>query len=429
MGSLSKRLLQAVVLFGVFALFAWGVVALAQIRFEQGDTYAPYSSFRADPLGCRGLYGALGKLPGIEVRRYLRPLDKLTGGDGQVVMVLGLPESGLGGHGEELQKELLRLADAGSRVLVAARPPPGWVRSLNKERDDDCGCPDKEGDDANDEDQGAAPDKTADAGTPPGGDADKAATEPEPEKVASDWHLAIDWQPLPTDDSAPVAYVASRQQASDALPEQLTLHTPLIFKADSDDWQPVYSVDGAMVVAERGWGKGSLVVIAESYLFSNEALRERPPAAFLAWALGSPREVVFAETHLGVNDSPGLMTLIRRWRLDGILLALFAIAALAVWKNALPLVPSPPPPAGGVATRDHFSGLVNLLGRHIPLVDLGEACHREWQRGLSRYGYPSAEKRRRIEQLIADERQRPGNERQPLALYRKICQILSERTM
>jgi len=427
MGSLSKRLLQATVLLGVFALFFWGVVTLAKMRFEQGDSFAPYSSFRADPLGCRGLYGALSRLSGVEVRRYLRPLSKLPGSEGQVVMVLGLSGTGLGEPGGELQKELLRLAEAGSRVLVALRPPTGWTRAL-REKHDDCDCPDEEGADADGENKGKVPDEKADNDIPPAADADETV-KPDADKVVSDWHLEIDWQSSSEAETVPDSFVAVRQQAPDLLPEQLTVHTPLIFRADSADWQPVYSVDGAMVVAERSRGKGSLVVFAESYLFSNEALRERPPAAILAWTLDSPREVVFVESHLGVNDSPGLMTLIRRWRLDGILLALFAIAALAVWKNALPLVPSPSPPVGGVATRDHFSGLVNLLGRHIPLVDLGEACHREWRRGLSRYGYPSAEKRRRIEQLIDDERQRPANERQPLALYRKICQILSERMM
>ena len=64
----------------------------------------------------------------------------------QVVMVLGLSESGLGEHGDELQKELLRLADAGSRVLVASRPPPGWARALKEKQDADCGCPDEGGD-------------------------------------------------------------------------------------------------------------------------------------------------------------------------------------------------------------------------------------------------------------------------------------------
>ena len=184
-----------------------------------------------------------------------------------------------------------------------------------------------------------------------------------------------------------------------------------------------------MIVAERDWVKGSLVVFVDAYPFSNESLRTKTEAELIVWMLGGGQDVVFAEAHLGVSETPGLMTLIQRYRMDGILLSLFLIAVLVVWKNALPLVPPPPAVEGGVAARDHFSGLVNLLKRHIPLSDLPEVCHREWRRSLPRYGFPTDETRKQIQEQVHKEMKRPAKERRPLGLYRKISKIITERNI
>ena len=38
--------------------FLYGVARLYALRFEVGDVYAPYSTYRADPLGTGALYEA-----------------------------------------------------------------------------------------------------------------------------------------------------------------------------------------------------------------------------------------------------------------------------------------------------------------------------------------------------------------------------------
>ncbi|MBE0502014.1 MAG: hypothetical protein IBX47_11290, partial [Desulfuromonadales bacterium] len=214
-----------------------------------------------------------------------------------------------------------------------------------------------------------------------------------------------------------------------SLPMFLDLHTPLVMSNDDGSWHAVYNYGEQMVVAERDWGKGSMVVFVDSYPLSNESLRTQTEVELIAWMLGGGREVVFAEAHLGVSETPGIMTLIQRYRMDTVLFSLFLIAALVVWKNAFPLVAPPAEVEGGAAARDHFSGLVNLLQRHIPLADLPEACHREWRRSLSRYGFPGQKKRRQIQQLVQAEMKLTAKERRPLNLYRKISTILTERNI
>ena len=57
------RLFSALFLFAIAALFFYGVIELLIARFEAGDVYPPYSSYRSDPLGSRAFYEGLDLLP------------------------------------------------------------------------------------------------------------------------------------------------------------------------------------------------------------------------------------------------------------------------------------------------------------------------------------------------------------------------------
>lgn len=424
MASLPRRPVMLIALAGVIALFIWGIVTLVSVRFEQGESFSPYSSFRADPLGSRGIYGSLDRVESIDTRRHLRPLAKLDGAPGQTVMVLGVPANVLEDGDSSFEKEVLRLAEEGSRVLIAAKPASeSFLQFLQKkqaEKEAEAGAEDEEtAEEGSPEAQAPVPE---DQELP--GDAEAATADEEPRP---DWGLDFAWESV-DEDLAP-DYLAGRNLTLKGLPEFLQIHTPLTISSEDGSWRSVYSYGPRMVVAEREWGEGSLVVFVDAFPFSNESLRRDSEAELILWAIGGARDVVFAEAHLGVHESPGLMTLIQRYRMDGILLALFMVAVLVVWKNAIPLVPPPPAAEGGAATRDHFSGLVNLLQRHIRLADLPEACLREWQRSLPRYGFPGEEKRKQIRQQTKAEIKRPEKERRPLNLYNKICKILTERNI
>ncbi len=412
MGILPERLALAATLIVVLTLFIWGVVSVALLRFEQGDTFAHYSSFRADPLGCRGLYGALDSLPDVTARRHLRPLSKLDGRVGQTVLVVGLPPSVLVQRDRNLEKQLLRLAEEGSRVLLAAKPPTeSFLQQLQKRQEEAAA----KGETEREETDTATGDR-------PGSEGVEKLSDAPP-----DWGIAFRWQPVQKE--LVQLYSSTRTLNSQSLPMFLDLHTPLVMSNDDGSWRAIYNYGERMVVAERDWGEGSLVVFVDSYPLSNESLRTQTEVELIAWMLGGGRDVVFAEAHLGVSETPGIMTLIKRYRMDTVLFSLFLIAVLVVWKNAFPLVAPPAQVEGGVAARDHFSGLVNLLQRHIPLADLPEACHRDWRRSLSRYGFPGQKKRKQIQQLVQAEMKLTANERRPLNLYRKISTILTERNI
>ena len=57
------KLLFALFIVIITTLFLYGVITLLIMRFQVGDVYPPYSSYRSDPLGTKAFYEALNLLP------------------------------------------------------------------------------------------------------------------------------------------------------------------------------------------------------------------------------------------------------------------------------------------------------------------------------------------------------------------------------
>ena len=102
------------------------------------------------------------------------------------------------------------------------------------------------------------------------------------------------------------------QNHGSGLPQTISWHTALYFDDLDDFWRVVYTANGRPVVIERSYGKGSLVLLADSFFLSNEALRSERHPELLAWTLGESANVVFDETHLGIFKQPGVLGLIKK---------------------------------------------------------------------------------------------------------------------
>jgi hypothetical protein len=214
------------------------------------------------------------------------------------------------------------------------------------------------------------------------------------------------------------------------LPESLTVHSNLCFRTEGF-WKTVYAVDQKPVVIERDLGKGSIVLLSDSYPAGNGAMRDERHPRLLVWLLGGNRSAVFDESHLGVFESPGIISLLIKYRLAPFLAGLVLLAGLYFWKNAIPLVPSAGPghPGdSGIRTdKDAVGGLVNLLRRNIPPSGLLEACFREWTKSFSREYRESNGMRARIQSVVDQEREKPPAKRDPASGYRAIARLLAER--
>lgn len=236
--------------------------------------------------------------------------------------------------------------------------------------------------------------------------------------------------------SAPAAgkqnkLIASLEDKGGALPASFPLHTALCFKDLGPEWRVLYSTGGCPVIIERALGAGSIVLVADSYLFSNEAmLKERRPE-ILARLIGDCRLVVFDEFHLGVSERPGMMTLLRKYRLHGFFALLLLLAGLFAWQNLVRFIPEN---AAGVKKEplvapgtDQLEGLVNLLQRNIKSDLLLETCFEEWENSVGRDSKGMEDKIRRARELIQDQKGK-GPHKEPAAVYGEIAQILSDRT-
>lgn len=83
------RLASIVFLVAALVLFLSGVAQLFVMRFDAGNVYPAYSSYRSDPLGTRAFCEALGLLPGVTALRNTEPLERQSGMNDAALFLIG----------------------------------------------------------------------------------------------------------------------------------------------------------------------------------------------------------------------------------------------------------------------------------------------------------------------------------------------------
>ncbi|HTI97266.1 MAG TPA: DUF4350 domain-containing protein [Dongiaceae bacterium] len=441
------------------AIFVFGLVRLFELRYDQGDIYPPYSTLRADPLGASVFYESLEQLEDLKVERYFEATLKEDQGQGRTLFVLGLRPFQLSVMPRDEFRTLQQFVFSGGRVVLSYVPVPKQSGTADPEKAE-----------LNEEKKRAE----AKSGPPPEERRRKFGRHPgkdgSDDKEENDWrqeyHLADvaeEWgfktafrgdstnettearsrfgprketstAGSDTESDGPKeieAITIRRVVANSDLPPELAVHTALYFARVTNEWTTIYADGKFPVMLERHFGKGSVVLVADSYPLSNEALHDAREPQLLAWLLGGGRTAIFDEAHLGVVTEPGVATLMRRYRLHGLMLSLVVLALLFIWKNSVSLVPPyvNPETAGGpvVTGRDSAAGYVNLLRRSIAPADLFNTCLAEWQKtGGSRLGL-SATQQEAITRVVQEESLKPARERNPVAAYRAISEILQHR--
>jgi hypothetical protein len=420
---LSRVKIHLALFAALLAVFVLGLLHLFQLRFETGDIYPPYSSLRADPLGTRAFFEALSELPGLSVRRHFREPDKLGEGRGATVFFFGVTPEQLRAVPESEAKALETFMAQGGRVVISflpvnRKPVSGAGEEARR------GKKDRPGQDG--EPEQTEPRRRA---IPGPDEEDDAAF-----KVVSlqeRWSVRLAYGTLPRNEEdrfEPVAALRSVDRAD--LPGELTWHTSLYFENLGPGWTNVYEWEARPVLIEKQFGRGALVLSADSFYLSNEALVNERHSGLLGWLAGPNRTLIFDEAHLGVIEAPGIATLIRKYRLHGVVLGFVLLAGLFVWKNVAGLVPPHEAPHGSdeavVEGKDSASAFINLLRRNLAAAEILRVCHAEWSRS-ARPTFQNAEKTERIRNLVEAESAKPSRQRDPVGAYRRIARILAER--
>jgi len=414
-----------ILLFVGLAGFAYGLYHLFQLRFAGGDNYPEYSSLRADPLGTKALLESLEPL--VTVQRNFRPLTRWGDGTATTALFLGMsPESIRLPPSEWTALETF--VRSGGRLVLALFPAyqQRWP--------------------------GAFPVPGARRPLPPITRTNAPANEPEPfaevrpVPLTERWSIRYDYVPVERDSKGRYqAALARRRGAPSSLPDELLVHTACTFTGLNADWRVVYArhtpTNDLPVLIERVLGRGTIVLAADSFPFSNEALRREPNEPLLAWLVGANRSVLFDETHLGVTVEPGLAALARQYRLGSPFVALLLLAMLFVWKNATSFLPrtesrrgrmgeaglDPETAEPSVEGRDAASGFINLLRRHLSPSELMATCLAEWKADHGAAGCPARARWEAMQQRIESENAKEPRQRDPVTYYRELAAILSHR--
>ena len=189
-----------------------------------------------------------------------------------------------------------------------------------------------------------------------------------------------------------------------------------LYFADAKGWEVLERNGTRPLVVEKAFGGGSIVLVTDSRLFSNERvahalMRAVSPlmgtqTALITRIIGSHTRIVFVESHFGIVESGSVVALARRFRLHGLALGLAIVALLFIWKNASSFPPiSNVPKPENVFGRTSIAGLVTLLRRHIAPDRLAAACWQEWLKSHARDVAPT--RRAQADTAIRNRADRP----------------------
>ena len=431
-------MLKPSLLLTVFALgFAYGVGHLFALRFQTGDVYPPYSSLRADPLGTKGLHDALEELPHLDVRRNYRAIRRLHVPAPPTLLYLGTPHRAL--WGEDELRNVEGLLTDGARVVIAFFPIARGPKRSEVEKEKK-----KEAEERARVAKGDGKQRPADGNnetlerTDPK-DGTKAGNEEEEKQadaggvisfreVAQRWGFAFEFLPVQSGKNARVALLRENETAG--LEERLSWHSALCFSPETDAWKVLYECEGEPVLMERKYNRGTIVLAADSYFLSNEAIRRERSPALLAWLFGDARVVVFDEESHGIRADPGIAHLVRKYHLHGVIAGLLLMAFLFVWKNSSPLVPAfddRERATAAVIGKRSEEGLVNLLRRSIPRHAIIRLCAEEWRRAFDRQ-HEDARAAAVIAIAESDEK-KAAHARNPVETYRAMSRAVADHKL
>ena len=424
---------RAILLVIIVSGFMLGMIQLFLLRFEAGDVYPPYSTLRSDPVGSRAFYRGLENLRQASVQRNYQHLPNLEFTAPSTFFYIGTPVFDSESVPVQWTESLERITAGGGRLILSLLPvekkPANWrMGSCNMRKtdeSDDQRTPPADGAHHSEDaaDNKAKPSESA--LNPPAADDDNPCV-----GLQDKWGLTFAFAEKPATQAVKSIH---NQAAADLkrLPQTISWHTSVYFDDLDDSWRVIYTAEDRPVIIERSYGNGSLVLSADSFFMSNEALRSERSAELLAWTVGPYSNIIFDETHLGIRKQPGVVSLIKKYHFHWFIFALAVLAILFVWKNSVYFVPPPQnsrdrPGQDVTADRDSAQGLISLLRRNIPTRQLLQTCTREWRRAFERdqrfandSGDPVKSIFERIKAYAA-----PSND--PVIGYQRISKIISK---
>ncbi len=384
-------------------IFVVGVARLFILRFESGDVYPAYSSLRSDPLGTRALYESLENIDSVMVGRNYRPLESLEFEPGTTFFYFGSSASGNDWVPEKLVKVFDRLTQSGGRLVLTFLP----VTKSNS---------------------AAPPRENSESQRAEGGRGSKDSGPDKLVSIKKHWGIGLAFKEnLPLKDDKHLAIEATSTRTD--LPAVISWHTNLYFDLFENVWQPLYSYEGLPLIVERSYGKGSILLCADSFFISNEALWSERHPQLLVWLIGGNSKIIFDETHFGIYKQPSVAQLLRHYRFHWFFAALVVLALLFIWKSTSYFVPPPQDDdlagADVVSEKDYTQGLIALLRRNIAGSQVLQVCAREWEQTFKKNPRIRAAAFEHVKGIIETESNASKKSKDPVPGYQKISKVIN----
>ena len=421
----------------IILIFAYGLVHLFSLRFKTGDVYPPYSSLRSDPLGTRGLYESLVNLNISSVNRNYLPLSQVQFKEHTTFFYIGVPVFDFKSVPEEFANAVDQLTEEGGRFVMAFLP-------VNKKpciSTQDSEVLEEEGKEKESQQEEVKTNRAESSETKKAGsNSEKSEAQDKPfqkpngsmpyiKTVSLEDHWGVSFQYVEDSNLLNQAQ-RTKEFESNTLPSSITWHTALYFDDLKGPWKVIYRRDGHPVIIEKPFKRGKLLLSADSYLFSNEALRSERYPDLLARLIGPNFHVVFDETHFGIYKVPGIAGLIRNYGFHWFFLAVVLLFILYIWKNSVHFVPPLDNGDGDVndvsSGRDYTQGLTSLLRRNIPVKNVLRVSLEEWKKSLDLEERLKSEKIEEVINVIEMEETLSEQRGNPVKGYNTICKKLSE---
>ena len=400
---------QSLFLVLLFLFFIAGVSRLFILRFDAGDIYPAYSSLRSDPLGTKALYESLENLDTIAIRRNYQLLPALEFEYDTTFFYLGVSAAGVDPVSEELIEVFDRLTKAGGRLVLSFLPT--YQKSGKK---------------------------TAEAEAKNRHIHKKRNEEPTPQKepgkrqsaaINKHWGVGLSFfeNTAIEDDEYPALDAVSNRED---LPPAVSWHTNLYFDLHDTEWQVLYASEGRPVIVERPFGRGTIVLCADSFFISNEALWSERHPELLVWLTGGNSRLIFDETHFGIYRRTGVAGLLRHYRLHWFFAALALPALLFIWKRTASFVPPRKENQSDhtemIAEKDAVQGLVALLRRYVRRSEILQICGHEWEQSFKKDARLRPATFERVKRMVQTQSPSTAKIKDPVKRYRTISEIISE---
>ena len=173
-----------------------------------------------------------------------------------------------------------------------------------------------------------------------------------------------------------------------------------VFARLDGSWKVLVENGGETAAVERQFGSGEVVLLNDSFPFSNEALQLHRDTALLLRVLATGA-TSYLRSHLGTVLTGLVGQLLRRYRLETAALTLVLLAILFLWRSSSSLVPAREDDSStSIQGRGEEEALTSLLHRGITPGNAAGVILGIWRKSAALMPMVSGDRRARIEREL-----------------------------